>query len=40
MVCVVPGQKILHETIQFICMDTRLPSDRGDAIVFNDSKHI
>lgn len=39
MVCVVPSQKILHETVQLICMDTRLITDRGDTVLPHDPEY-
>lgn len=39
VVCVVPSQKILHETVQLICMDTRLITDRGDTVLPHDPEY-
>lgn len=39
VVCVVASQKILHEAIQFVCMDSCRPVDCRDTELFNHSEH-
>lgn len=39
LVCVVARQKVLYETVQFVCLDTCCTADCRDTKLFNHSEH-